>query len=312
MHRSVPVRRRGFTLIELLVVIAIIAILIALLLPAVQQAREAARRSACKSNLKQLGVAVHNFHDTYSHLPRCWHDGSYGTGSRGWSWIAQILPQLEQGSLYDAIRPNQGANALQMNANVNGQPVRQIILSAISCPSDISNGQLAPSVANSFNNSAVTSYKGVSGSNWAWGGLNISNPGGSNHGLDNGNGLFDRFGRHTDPNNTSANNDEHKFRDVTDGLSNTLMIGESTNSISNHTGFWGHFNHTTGTCAQPINNDNGNRGDWGQNYSFHSLHTGGAQFTLADGAVKFLSENIDLAVYRGMATRGGGEVVEIP
>ena len=92
------------------------------------------------------------------------------------------------------------------------------------------------------------------------------------------------------------------------------MVGESSNEIANHTGFWGHFNHSSGTCAIPLdykqtNGDYYGRGDWPRNYSFHSLHTGGCNFALADGSVKFVRENIDLANYRAAATIRGGETL---
>ncbi len=114
-------KRRGFTLIELLVVIAIIAILIALLLPAIQQAREAARRTQCKNNLKQLGIAIHNFHDMHKEFPKASYDGVWGLNSRGWSWIAEILPQMEQASLYEATGLGTGGSAIDMNTVVGGQ-----------------------------------------------------------------------------------------------------------------------------------------------------------------------------------------------
>jgi len=110
-----PNEPRGFTLIELLVVIAIIAILVALLLPAVQQAREAARRSSCKNNLKQLGIALHNYHDTHSVFPPGWmHPGISATGTASgdndlgvWSWSTMVLPYVEQSAVYDALQPGQ-------------------------------------------------------------------------------------------------------------------------------------------------------------------------------------------------------------
>jgi prepilin-type N-terminal cleavage/methylation domain-containing protein len=321
------VRRRGFTLIELLVVIAIIAILIALLLPAVQQAREAARRTECKNKLKQLALACHNFHDTFNYLPHCLYDGQFSTSSRGYSWIAMMLPQLEQENLQEIFRMGVGKNTRTMNTTVGGVRIRQNILTAVRCPSDVA-PELGSSIANGFSangGSAVTSYKGVTGSNWAWGGLNISNPGGSNHGLDRGNGLFDRVGQVVTYNTTTsqmdattnASNHKHRFRDATDGMSNTFMIGESSNQISQHTGAWVHFNHVSGTCAHPPNykQSNGNIwgvGDWGRNYTFHSYHAGGVQFALGDGTVRFVSDNITLQVYRDLSTRAGNETAQLP
>ncbi|MEZ6140304.1 MAG: DUF1559 domain-containing protein [Zavarzinella sp.] len=322
--------RKAFTLIELLVVIAIIAILIGLLLPAVQKVREAANRSKCTNNLKQLGVALHAYHDVNDGLPRTMHDTNYSPGSRGWSWIAQLLPYFEQDNFYRLARPNEGVNAQPMNATVSGVVLRTYIIKTLKCPSDVS-PDLGASVANSFTGSAVTSYKGVTGSNWAWGRdplppngtLNISNPGGSNHGLDRGNGAFDRMMELIRPliNPTQLpglipNENSTRFASITDGLSNTLVVGESSNRISQHTGFWGHFNHSVGTCAQPLNYKQPNGqpwgiGDWGNNYSFHSYHTGGANFCLGDGSVRFVRDSINIAVYRNAATIAGGETTSL-
>ena len=133
--RRKPFKGRGFTLIELLVVIAIIAVLIALLLPAVQQAREAARRTQCKNNLKQIGLALHNYHDNFSALPPGWI-GVTGTvtdvyGMNGWGWGSKILPQIDQANLYNtmnfSVKMESPANAL----------ARVVPLAAFRCASDV-------------------------------------------------------------------------------------------------------------------------------------------------------------------------------
>ncbi|MCB1129315.1 MAG: DUF1559 domain-containing protein, partial [Verrucomicrobiae bacterium] len=126
MHHA---NRRGFTLIELLVVIAIIAILIALLLPAVQQAREAARRTECKNKLKQLGLALHNYHDTFRAFPAAFYRGT--TTSPGWGWGTMILPYIDQAPLY-----NQWVMTVSYD-NGQNQTARRTKLAAYKCPSDL-------------------------------------------------------------------------------------------------------------------------------------------------------------------------------
>ena len=297
--------KRGFTLIELLVVIAIIAILIALLLPAVQQAREAARRTSCKNNLKQLGLAMHNYHDVHLTLPISFGWGGYDVNNRGRSWMFQILPQIEQQNLQDD--------------SVNGQPlsngsnkaVAQTAVNAFLCPSDPgnNNGKLngrANMPGGDYY--GITNYKAVAGSNWGWGSFQHSSPSGrypnDKNGLDHGNGIICR-----------GNAGEHaivtKLKDIVDGTSHTYAIGEAIPSECTHTMWWW-FNGSTGTCSIPLNhyhrNLPTNPGDWPNNYSFSSWHTGGGHFAMCDGTVQFVSENIDLQVYRNMATISGKEL----
>lgn len=318
-------KRFAFTLIELLVVIAIIAILIGLLLPAVQKVREAAARMSCTNNLKQLAVACHSYHDVNGVLPYTKTDWQYNVNSRGWSWLAHSLPYIEQQNFQQLARIDWDSPTARvprrMNDVVNGQRLRQNVIKTFRCPSDTAS-DISNSIANGFSGnggSAVTSYKGVTGSNWQWGGFRICNPGGSCHGLDRGNGIFDRLQDIRWSNYTErvhGSESKTKMADITDGTSNTFMIGESSNKIATHTGFWGHFNHTTGTCAIPLNYKRPNgqfwsRGDWGRNYSFHSFHTGGANFALGDGSVTFVRDGIDINAYRSLSTKDGSEVASL-
>lgn len=309
-------RRRGFTLIELLVVIAIIAVLIALLLPAVQQAREAARRSTCKNNMKQIGLAIHNYHDTFNLFPMSYTtDGIFNVTTRGKSWIIGILPYIDQAPLYNTI--DQSAPIAPATTSPIPTPYTPNTVAAMSiltgflCPSNPTNGNGRLNGRANLTNDffGVSDYKAVAGNNWAWGTFPYTHTtgrnAGSNNGLDAGNGWMCRNNRSGGPIVTA-------MRHLTDGTSNTLFVGEALSGRCTHS-TWYFFNHTTATCAVPLNyymrNTAITAGDWPNNYSFASQHVGGAHFLLGDGTVRFLSENIDLQLYRNLATVDGGEVI---
>uniref|UniRef100_A0A7C2K0Z3 DUF1559 domain-containing protein n=1 Tax=Schlesneria paludicola TaxID=360056 RepID=A0A7C2K0Z3_9PLAN len=290
-------RRRGFTLIELLVVIVIIAILIALLLPAVQQAREAARRSQCVNNLKQIGLALHNYHDTYNILPpgvvhKSGNQNVAALASYGWGTF--ILPQLEQATMFQAMQAN-GVDLdtlLRNTANPDVQALPKKTLAVYRCPSDTApalNSQRDWDVPYSpfFNNRpvhlATSNYVGVSGSRW-------STP-------------EDWIVNGRDPYGTFWGDSRVNFRDITDGLSNTFIIGErdwelgwAANWVGQRnytgTGIWGSRQNLAilnvkinDSVLQPNGNPAVSRG-------FSSRHAGGAYFLFGDGRVQFLSENI--------------------
>jgi prepilin-type N-terminal cleavage/methylation domain-containing protein/prepilin-type processing-associated H-X9-DG protein len=312
-------RRRGFTLIELLVVIAIIAILIGLLLPAVQKVREAAASAQCKNNLHQLGIAVHSYHDANGGFPVSGGPGlSFNASSPYcWSWLARILPNVEQGNLYTKLGI---PTSTMFQASATGAlttPIKTFL-----CPADIAiNGNPRTDEANIGSTYAssntyvavgLTNYKGVCGNNWAWGSFQYTPPRGGNDGLDNGNGIFFRSdgapGRRG-PINLSS---------IRDGTSSTFMIGEDIPSLNVHCD-WPFFNHAVGTCAIPLNNGMvagqpgfGHPEDWLNLYSFRSRHANGANFAMADASVQFVNANINLTVYRALATYDGGEAVSLP
>lgn len=280
-------KRMAFTLIELLVVIAIIAILVALLLPAVQQAREAARRSSCKNNLKQIGLALHNYHDTHRVFPPGWvlpcadSDPNHRFIGRNPAWGFYILPMLEQSAIYDL--ENFQASGCSGNSNLLTPPSNATktneTLAAFSCPSDIKESRNP----DGFGTSSYVACRG----NDARDGQDTS------VGLQNG--MF-------------WTNSSVKMRDITDGTSNTLMVGEiswnqwwafGTNSNVRRGGTWaGIRDHKrddmvsrTVNANFPINQSTGS-GIGNTNDGFGSLHTGGVHFVLADGSVRFISENI--------------------
>jgi prepilin-type N-terminal cleavage/methylation domain-containing protein len=325
--------RKAFTLIELLVVIAIIAILIALLVPAVQKVREAAARTQCTNNLKQLAIAVHSYHDANRHFPSNasaisfnWTAGySYSIngvtyagdsnipGPSAWSWIARILPYIEQGPLAEQYN-------IPFGTMGGAQAGLATVISVLICPSDSEAANPAtdwPNIAGIV--MGLTNYKGVSGSNWGYNN-NLGNgafassfttafpvtdpdPNKSRDGLDHGNGIFYR----------SDGRRKLTMNGITDGTSNTFMIGEDIHSFDEHCGGWPYPNYTNATCAIPLNYaDVGNTyTHWQDRYSFHSWHPDGACFAFADGAVRFISNSVNAAMYQGMATIAGNEAISL-
>lgn len=283
----------GFTLIELLVVIAIIAVLIGMLIPAVQQAREAARRTQCKSQLRQIGLAIHNYHDIFQAIPPGWIGVTSNQvdiqGTNGWSWAARLLPHLEQTALYNSIDFNS-----PVGSPTNSAP-RTRPLAIFRCPSDIGPQSWTINTAGTSTPLTVVSsasYSGVFGNDEIeeCDGLAVGAPCGSD-------GLF-------------FLNSLVRFADITDGLSNTLMVGERL-TRPNH----GWLYTWTGVISggeNPIvrilgDTDITPNRDLIHMDEFASDHTGGAQFVMGDGAVRFISNSIDLNLYRSLASRAGGE-----
>lgn len=303
----------GFTLIELLVVIAIIAILIALLLPAIQKVREAAARLQCQSNIKQLAVAVHSYHDqnkrtpyngrTNPPNPAAAEQGCCGTGDTFWSWIARSLPFLEQQGLY----AQGGIDKTTLTAS----GILDRTIPVLFCPSDKAMGQPANTTRADMGGVLVglTNYKGVSGNNWGDGDAQWRYPPGnavSHDGIHFGNGMFYR----------SDTRVHLRFAAIADGTSNTFMIGEDMPEKTLWCS-WPYSNNAVGTCGigpnatQPSGAEY-TPGDWPNNYSFRSRHFGGLNFAFADGSVRFISNDIALQHYRDLASIKGGEAVSAP
>jgi prepilin-type N-terminal cleavage/methylation domain-containing protein/prepilin-type processing-associated H-X9-DG protein len=301
--------RRGFTLIELLVAIAIIAVLIALLLPAVQSAREAARRSQCTNNLKQIGLAVHNYHDVMGAFPPGYlsRPGSDGDNTGpGWGWAAMILPQLEQTALFNAIN-----FSLPIEAPDN-QTARLTHVATFVCPSDASFKPQFTVVDDSTDNQTLGSpICDVASSDYVgcFGKGDVSDI----PGRDFGEGLFFR-------------NSSVRIAEVIDGTSQTLAVGEKSQNLARAT--WtgavshaavpitelqaegglspegggalvlSHTGELDGPNSKPAHAD-----------QFWARHPGGADFAFADGSVHFLKEKRPLPIFQALATRQGGEVV---
>lgn len=300
--------RRGFTLIELLVVIAIIAILIALLLPAVQQAREAARRSQCVNNLKQVGLALHNYHDTFAVFPPGWIGASAGThdtdGPSGFSWAAHILPYLDQAPLYNRLNFNTSCFASPAN-----DAALQGVLSVFRCPSDpSSNLWQMTEEGNPGNILATLPTANYVASFGTEGYEDLCEPGvmpGFPNAQCAGDGMF-------------FHNGKVSMRDLTDGSSNTLMVGEHRTDTRPAILSVGPAWHSTWVGYVAGGEEAAARflgvSDHTPNHpslhvdDYHSWHTGGVHLLMGDGRVRFVTENIDLGLFRGIATRRGGEV----
>ena len=324
VSHSGPRHRRGFTLIELLVVIAIIAILIALLLPAVQQAREAARRTQCRNNLKQLGLAMHNYHDVFGSLPVGGYSCCWGT------WQVSILPYIEQAAQFnrychdrklgvpsDTCRYNHAAN----------QPVTTTRFAVLTCPSDTPNTPIGRITSHNYAaNWGTTTYSQrdtqTDPSNIEPDGVRFqSSPFTRLNSLTATYPVMDQLNR----------NLARKFRDFGDGTSNTMLLGEVIQGIGRDLrGFtwWGDGSQFTTllgpNSTQPdaiytatyCNNlpEQGlpcvvSSGSYPNMMGSRSRHEGGVHVLLGDGSARFVSEVIDMRTWRALSTIRGGETI---
>jgi prepilin-type N-terminal cleavage/methylation domain-containing protein len=333
-------RRRAFTLIELLVVIAIIAVLVALLLPAVQQAREAARRSQCKNNLKQMGLALHNYHDTFLNFP----NGNVATapnGGWGMSWYMRILPYIDQAPVYNrlnfsGVHPGWSCCGDAVG-QANGDVIRGIRFATTICPSssltDLRDsgggptehphyyGIMGATDGNGFTNgpNRTATCCGCCGNQAATGVITAG-------------GMFGPLV-------------SRKIRDITDGTTNVILVGESSDFVYVSAGgaktadvqgvhgmmmgspnltsieaspggfFERQFNLTTVRYppnAPAINNNSAWPGiddNFGINKPLNSPHTGGVHVLLGDGATRFISDNINMFTLRCLCTRDDGNTI---
>ncbi len=296
-------RRRAFTLIELLVVIAIIAILVALLLPAVQQAREAARRSQCKNNIKQIGLALHNYHDVNLTFPPGLVQAN-DVNEHCWAWGTMLLPYVEQSALYQAMDP--GNNSVS-DVIASDLSLLQTHLPVYRCPSEVSL-ELNDRIRFGKNDGSGNIQLGTSNYG-ACVGYSTSAFWNSNYNDNGGGGFFA--------------NSKVRMRDITDGSSNSIAVGEATGKVPgtntlNAGRVWAaaNFSRTNFSSwsttpnintpfkvsgwfavlssTHPVLPTNGVANtQFNRFWSFSSYHTGGAQFLLFDGSVRFISENVD-------------------
>lgn len=326
--------RAGFTLIELLVVIAIIAILIALLLPAVQQAREAARRTECKNLLKQLGLALHNYHDTVGTFPIAARNG---LGSP--NWRIAVLPYLEQSTLYNTLDLNNNANIGGFSSEREsplgtygyGTGPNSILaglkVPGWNCPSSTNSPNAAFQTPTYNNNSRgqTHDYVGISGA--------TPDPSGRTDVCSAVTG----YGGIYCQNGMLFPNGVTRIRDCTDGTSNTIIVGEQSGRVgtrdirANYHGGWSGATFSTlpaaatgsiwgagfTTIRYPINavnatcvsSSSGCDSTYDGNTVLNSFHTGGTHVLMCDGAVRFLSDSLDFGLLTQLAARSDGQVM---
>lgn len=291
------VQLRGFTLVELLVVIAIIGTLMGLLLPAVQKAREAANRIKCKNNLRQIGLALHNYNDTLGSLPPGYRTRVAKDGTElgpGWGWAAFILPQLEQDNLHSSIRFDLDiADAANANARVQS-------LAVFRCPSDelVDPFEVFDAAGQPITTVAQANYVGMIGTDEVCGCAR--------------------------PNGVLYRNSKVRITDIKDGTSNTLMVGERSSNLALAT--W--TGAVTNAIVPPVRPSAlrpegaavlvlGHTGPASEGHTpnnpinhvddFWSRHTSGVNFLFADGSVRNINNAINPVVWEALGTRAGGE-----
>jgi prepilin-type N-terminal cleavage/methylation domain-containing protein len=301
------IHRRAFTLVELLVVIAIIGVLVALLLPAVQAAREAARRMSCSNNMRQIGLALHHYHDTCLRLPAGWRGYDHATGrpdwlgEPGWGWGSAILPYLEQSTVKDSLLHCELSISHPWN-----HLGRETPLAVFRCPSDVGESHFWLDESDHHHHGhdadddhdhdhfpmklATANYVGVFGT---WDMHDVCDGGSCR-----GDGTF-------------FLNQGVRLADITDGLSQTLIVGERNSKLSQSTwvGSVPGGDHApariVGVGQFPPNSEASPEHFI---HNFSSFHPAGTHFVLGDGSVRLILETIDQRVYFSLCTRAAADI----
>lgn len=298
-------QRRALTLIELLVVVAIIGMLAALLLPAIQSSREEARKAECQNHLRQVALAIESHHSAFGRFPAGEFETPRGIGpdSKSWSFLATLLPRIERNDLHRT------GGVPRKTLRESG--IADAMIAVYLCPSDGFHTSGPTSSAGNLPDFFVglTNYKAVMGANWGADGsqqldeigTDWRNPNyaGSFDGLEDGDGAMFR----ADVKKPRG----HNY--IQDGASTTFLLGEALAEEDAFTS-WPYANNAYSTCAMPPNLSTVNPGWWPNAQGFRSAHPGGLFFAMCDGAVHWINDEIDLKVYRSLATIRGGEPID--
>lgn len=290
--------RHAFTLVELLVVIAIIGVLIGLLLPAVQSAREAARRSSCTNNMKQIGLAIHNYaHGTKERFPEGWlcedHHADEGIG---WGWAARILPHMEEANLGNTVAGHIRANP-QVAISGAASNVKNAVIRGFLCPSDPKGSNPIFDIGDGLGTFSRSNYPGMFGSEEVEGHDHGGGGGGGGHDDDHpfeADGIF-------------FANSRVEFRNVTDGLSKTIMVGERDSRLLDNV--WIGMIYSADEAMVRVVGTGAHMFNEGHEDDFSSSHPNGINVLFADGHVEFLQNSLNESILRSMSTRAGGEVI---